>query len=117
MNDTIKVINLAKAKELYSVKTGIMEKFMNKCHQTLYEKMSDAIAKTVETRHTKYVIIGFDLDTLNDNICNLDDEIKIDKIDLKKLAERIANTFIENGFTVTLEIENNHAYFNISGWT
>lgn len=117
MNDTIKVINLAKAKELYNVKAGIMEEFMNECHQNLCEKMSDVIARMVETRRSKYILSSFDLDTLNNNICKLDDDIEIDETDLKKLAERVANTFTENGFTVTLEIENNRAYFNVNGWT
>ena len=117
MGDTIKVINLAKAKELYDVKANVMEKFMNECHQNLCEKMSDAIANAVETRRAKYVISGFDLNTLNDNICKFDNEIEIDETDLKELAEQIANTFIDQGFTVNLEIENNIAYFNISGWT
>lgn len=116
MNDTIKVINLTKAKELYSVKTGIIEEFMNKCHQTLCEKISDAIAKTVETRHTKYVISGFDFNTLNDNICKFNNEIEIDKTDFRELAERIVNTFVDHGFTASLEIENNYAYITISGW-
>mgnify|MGYP007056465663 CR=1 FL=1 len=116
MDDSIKIINLAKAKELYNVKADIMEKFMDECHQNLCEKMSDAIANAVEARRTKYVISGFDLDTLNDNICKFDDKIEIDETDFKELAERVANTFIDHGFTVNLEIENGRAYFNISGW-
>ena len=111
------VMNLAKAKELYNTKADIMKEFMNKCHQTLCEKMSDAIAKAVETRRTKYVIIGFDLNTLNDNICKFDDEIEIDKTDFRELAERIVNTFVDHGFTASLEIENNYAYITVSGWT
>lgn len=117
MDDAIKIINLAKAKELYSVKADIMEEFMNECHQNICEKMSDAIAKEVETKHAKNVLSGFDLNTLNDNICKFDDEIEIDETDFKKLAKRVANTFIDNGFTVNLEIENDIAYFNVSGWT
>lgn len=117
MNDAIKVINLAKAKELYNVKTSIMEKFMDECHQNLCEKMSDAIANAVEARRAKYVLSGFDLNTLNDNICKFDDEIEIDKTDFKELAERIVNTFVDRGFTVSLEIENNCAYITVSGWT
>ena len=38
MSNTTKIINLAKAKELYNVKADIMEKFMNECHQNLCEK-------------------------------------------------------------------------------
>ena len=117
MNDTIKIINLTKAKELYNVKARIMKEFMNGCHQNLCEKISDAITEAVKTRHAKYVISSFDLDTLNDNICKFNDEIEINKTDLRELAERIANTFIKNGFTVTLEIENNCAYLTVSGWT
>ena len=117
MSDTIKVINLAKAKELYDVKANIMEKFMNECHQNLCEKMSDAIAKAIEARHAKYIISSFGLDTLNDNICKFDEEIEINKTDLRGLAERVANTFVDHGFTVSLEIENNYAYITISGWT
>lgn len=117
MDNTIKVINLAKAKELYNVKTSIMEKFMDECHQNLCEKMSDAIANAVETRCAKYVISGFDLNALNDNICKFDKEIEIDKTDFKKLAERIVNTFVDRGFTISLEIENNCAYITVSGWT
>ena len=117
MSDTTKIINLAKAKELYNVKADIMEEFMNGCHQNLCEKMSDAITEAVETRHARYVISSFDLNTLNDNICKFDDEIEINKTNLRELAERIANTFIKNGFTVTLEIENNSAYLTVSGWT
>lgn len=117
MSDTIKVINLAKAKELYDVKANIMEKFMDKCHQNLCEKMSDAIAIAVETRRTKYVISGFDLNALNDNIRKFDNEIEIDKTDFRELAERIVNTFVDHGFTVSLEIENNYAYITVSGWT
>ena len=117
MSNTTKIINLAKAKELYNVKADIMEEFMNGCHQNICEKISDAIAKAVETKHAKYILCSFDHNTLNDNICKLDDEIEIDEIEIKDLAERVVNTFTENGFTVTLEIENNRAYFNISGWT
>lgn len=117
MSDTIKVINLTKAKELYNVKADIMEKFMDECHQNLCEKMSDAIANAVEARRTKYVISSFDLNALNDNICKFDNEIEIDKTDFKELAERIVNTFVDHGFTVSLEIENNCAYITVSGWT
>lgn len=117
MGDTTKIINLAKAKKLYNVKADIMEKFMNECHQNLCEKMSDAIAKAIETRRAEYIISSFDLDTLNDNICKVDDEIEINKTNLRELAERVANTFIDNGFTVTLEIENNRAYLTVSDWT
>ena len=117
MDDAIKIINLAKAKELYNIKAGIMEEFMNGCHQNLCEKMSDAITKAVETRHAKYVLCSFDLNTLNDNIYKFDDEIEINEADLKEIAERIANTFIDQGFTISLEIENDIAYFNVSGWT
>lgn len=117
MDDTIKIINLTKAKKLYNVKADIMEEFMNGCHQNLCEKMSDAIAKAIETRHAKYIISSFDLNTLNDNICKFDDGIEINGTDLRELAERVANTFIKNGFTVTLEIENNCAYLTVSGWT
>lgn len=117
MSDTINVINLAKAKELYNTKANIMKKFMDECHQNLCEKMSDAIAKEVETKHAKNVLSSFDLNTLNDNICKFDDEIEIDETDFKELAKRVANTFIDNGFTVNLEIENDIAYFNVSGWT
>lgn len=117
MDDSIKVINLAKAKELYNTKTDIIKEFMDGCHQNLCEKMSDAIANAVEARRTKYVISGFDLDTLNDNICKVDDEIEIDETDFKEFAERVANTFVDHGFTVTLEIENNRAYLTVSGWT
>ena len=59
MDDAIKIINLAKAKELYNVKAGIMEEFMNGCHQNLCEKMSDAIAKEIETKHAKKCIKRF----------------------------------------------------------
>lgn len=117
MSDTINIINLAKAKELYNTKANIMKKFMDECHQNLCEKMSDAIAKAVETRRAKYVWSSFDLNTLNDNICKFDNEIEIDETDLKDLTKRIVNAFTKNGFTVNLEIENNHAYFNVSGWT
>ena len=117
MDDFIKIINLAKAKELYNTKANIMKEFMDECHQNLCEKMSDAIANAVETRRAKYVISGFDLNTLNDNICKFDNEIEIDKTDFKELAERIVNTFVDRGFTVSLEIENNYAYITVSGWT
>ena len=70
-----------------------------------------------QTRRAKYVISGFDLNTLNDNICKFDNEIEIDKTDFKELAERIVNTFVDHGFTVSLEIENNYAYITVSGWT
>ena len=117
MNDAIKVINLAKAKELYNTKANIMKEFMDECYQNLCEKMSDAIANAVETRRTKYVISGFDLNTLNKNICKFDNEIEIDKTDFRELAERIVNTFVDHDFTVSLEIENNYAYITVSGWT
>lgn len=117
MNDTIKIINLAKAKELYNTKADIIKEFMDECHQNLCEKMSDAIANAVETRRAKYVISSFDLNTLNDNIYKFDNEIEIDKTDFRELAERIVNTFVDHGFTVSLEIENDIAYFNVSGWT
>ena len=117
MDDSIKIINLAKAKELYDVKTDIMKDFMDECHQNLCEKMSDAIANAVETRRAKYVISGFDLNALNDNICKFDNEIEIDKTDFKELAERIVNTFVDRGFTVSLDIENNCSYITVSGWT
>lgn len=117
MSDTIKIINLTKAKELYNTKADIMEKFMDECHQNLCEKMSDAITNAVEARRTKYVISGFDLNTLNDNIRKFDNEIEIDKTDFRELAERIVNTFVDHGFTVSLEIENNCAYITVSGWT
>lgn len=111
------IMNLAKAKELYNTKANIMKEFMDECHQNLCEKMSDAMANAVETRRAKYVISGFDLNTLNDNICKVDNEIEIDETDFKELAERVANTFVDHGFTVTLEIENNRAYLTVSGWT
>ena len=117
MSDTTKIINLAKVKELYNVKADIMEEFMNKCHQNICEKMSDAITEAVKTSHAEYMISSFNLDTLNDNIHKFDDEIEIDGINLRELAERVANTFIDNGFTVNLEIENNCAYLTVSGWT
>lgn len=117
MDDSIKIINLAKTKELYNTKANIMKEFMDKCHQNFCEKMSDAIANAVETRRAKYVISGFDLNTLNDNICKFDNEIEIDKTDFRELAERIVNTFVDHGFTVSLEIENNYAYITVSGWT
>ena len=79
--------------------------------------MSNAITEAVETRRAKYIISSFDLDTLNDNICKVDDEIEIDKTDLRELAKRVANTLIDNGFTVTLKIENNRAYLTVNGWT
>ena len=117
MDDSIKIINLAKAKELYNTKANIMKEFMDECYQNLCEKMSDAIANEVETRRAKHVISGFDLNALNDNICKLDNEIEIDKTDFRELAKRIVNTFVDHGFTVSLEIENNYAYITVSGWT
>ena len=117
MNDAIKIINLTKAKELYNTKADIMEKFMDECHQNLCEKMSNAIANAVETRRAKYVISGFDINALNDNICKFDNEIEINKTDFRELAERIVNTFVDHGFTASLEIENNRAYLTVSGWT
>lgn len=117
MSDTTKIINLAKAKELYNVKADIMEEFMNKCHQNICEKLSNAITEAVETRHAEYMISSFNLDTLNDNIHKFEDEIEINETNLRELAKRIATTFIDNGFTVNSEIENNCAYLTISGWT
>lgn len=116
MSDTIKVINLAKAKELYNTKADIVKTFMDGCHQNLCENMSDAIANAVETKRAKDVMSGFDLNTLNYNIRKFDNEIEINETDFKELAERVANTFMDQGFTVSLEIENNCAYLTVSGW-